>query len=165
MALDATLDTCLLLLPSDLISRVFFYINQASLLMRPVNVSLELHHFPSWSGYPPLSTTQACEEPLKWTSVVEAAWHDLQGVIKRFDPEALATLELVLDIYNSGDHQWGKALQRLVFRPSGAGSSRWRERPSGSWVPTSGKNRWKGATNDSLFIEFLDQYENCLLSC
>jgi hypothetical protein len=34
---------------------------------------------------------------LKWTSVVEAAWHDLQGGIKRFDPEALADLELVLD--------------------------------------------------------------------
>jgi len=48
------------------------------------------------------------KNPLKWTSTVEAAWHDLQGGIKRFDPEALAALELVLDIYNSGDHQWGQ---------------------------------------------------------
>ena len=45
------------------------------------------------------------KNPLKWTSTVETAWHDLQGGIKRFDPEALAALELVLDIYNSGDHQ------------------------------------------------------------
>jgi len=36
--------------------------------------------------------------------------------------------------------------------------------PSGSWVPASGQNRWKGAPNDSLFIEVLDQYENFLLS-
>ena len=48
------------------------------------------------------------KNPLKWTSSVEAAWHDLQGGIKRFDPEALAALELVLDIYNSGDHQWSQ---------------------------------------------------------
>jgi hypothetical protein len=40
---------------------------------------------------------------LKWTSVVESVWHDLQGNIKCFDPEALAVLELVLDIYNSDD--------------------------------------------------------------
>jgi hypothetical protein len=48
------------------------------------------------------------KNPLKWTSVVEAAWHDLQGRIKRFDPEALAALELVLDVYNSGDPQWAQ---------------------------------------------------------
>jgi hypothetical protein len=48
------------------------------------------------------------KNPLKWTSTVEAAWHDLQGGIKLFDPEALAALELVLDIYNSGDHQWAQ---------------------------------------------------------
>jgi hypothetical protein len=48
------------------------------------------------------------KNPLKWTSTVESAWHDLQGGIKRFDPEVLAALELVLDIYNSGDHQWGQ---------------------------------------------------------
>ncbi len=44
--------------------------------------------------------------PLKWTSVVEASSHDLQGGIKRFDPEILAELELVLDVYNSDDPQW-----------------------------------------------------------
>jgi hypothetical protein len=38
------------------------------------------------------------------------------------------------------------------------------ERASASWVPTIGKNLWEGATNDSLFTEFLDQYQNCLLS-
>jgi hypothetical protein len=27
--------------------------------------------------------------PLKWTSTVESSWHELQGAIKRFDPEAL----------------------------------------------------------------------------
>ena len=43
-------------------------------------------------------------DSLKWTIVVEAVWHDLQGGIKCFDPEALAALELVLDIYNSDDH-------------------------------------------------------------
>ncbi len=48
------------------------------------------------------------KNPLKWTSTVESAWHNLQGGIKRFDPEALSALELVLDIYNSGDHQWGQ---------------------------------------------------------
>ena len=48
------------------------------------------------------------KNPLKWTSTVEAAWHHLQGGIKRFDPEVLTALELVLDIYNSGDHQWGQ---------------------------------------------------------
>ncbi len=48
------------------------------------------------------------KNPLKWTSTVEAAWHDLQGGIKRFDPEALAALDLVLDIYNSGNHQWAQ---------------------------------------------------------
>jgi hypothetical protein len=48
------------------------------------------------------------KNPLKWTSTVEAGWHDLQGGIKRFDPEALTARELVLDIYNSGDHQWGQ---------------------------------------------------------
>jgi uncharacterized OB-fold protein len=48
------------------------------------------------------------KNPLKWTSVVEAAWHDLQGGIKRFDPEALTALELVLDVYNSGDPQWAQ---------------------------------------------------------
>jgi hypothetical protein len=37
------------------------------------------------------------KNPLKWTSTVEAAWYDLQGGIKRFDPETLAALELVLD--------------------------------------------------------------------
>ena len=37
------------------------------------------------------------KNPLKWTSTVEAAWYDLQGGIKRFDPEALTDLELVLD--------------------------------------------------------------------
>ena len=48
------------------------------------------------------------KNPLKWTSTVESSWHDLQGAIKRFDPEALAALELVLDVYNSGDHQWAQ---------------------------------------------------------
>jgi hypothetical protein len=48
------------------------------------------------------------KNPLKWTSVVEATLHDLQGGIKRFDPEALAALELVLDVYNSGDLQWAQ---------------------------------------------------------
>jgi len=55
-----------------------------------------------------MSFDKHVKNPLKWTSVVEASWHDLQGAIKRFDPEALAALELVLDIYNSGDHQWGQ---------------------------------------------------------
>jgi hypothetical protein len=27
--------------------------------------------------------------PLKWTNTVESSWHELQGAIKRFDPEAL----------------------------------------------------------------------------
>ncbi len=27
--------------------------------------------------------------PLKWTSTVESSWYELQGAIKRFDPEAL----------------------------------------------------------------------------
>lgn len=27
--------------------------------------------------------------PLNWTSTVESSWHELQGAIKRFDPEAL----------------------------------------------------------------------------
>jgi hypothetical protein len=35
-------------------------------------------------------------------------WNDLQGGIKRFDPEALTVLELVLDAYNSGDPQWAQ---------------------------------------------------------
>jgi hypothetical protein len=48
------------------------------------------------------------KNPLKWTSVVEATWHDLQGGIKCFDPEALSTLELVLHVYNSGDPQWAQ---------------------------------------------------------
>ena len=48
------------------------------------------------------------KNPLKLTSTVESSWHDLQGVIKRFDPEALAALELVLDVYDSGDHQWAQ---------------------------------------------------------
>ena len=48
-----------------------------------------------------LSFGKHVKNPLKWTSVVEAAWHDLQGGIKRCDPEALAALELVLDVYNS----------------------------------------------------------------
>ena len=48
------------------------------------------------------------KNPLKWTSVVESVWHDLQGGINRFDPEALAGLELVLDVYNSDDHQWSQ---------------------------------------------------------
>jgi hypothetical protein len=55
-----------------------------------------------------MSFSKHVKNPLMWTSVVEAAWHDLQGGIKRFDPEALAALELVFDIYNSGDHQWGQ---------------------------------------------------------
>jgi hypothetical protein len=46
--------------------------------------------------------------PLKWTSTVESSWHERQGAINRFDPEALVALELVLDIYNSGDHQWAQ---------------------------------------------------------
>jgi hypothetical protein len=40
--------------------------------------------------------------------VVEAAWYDLQSWIKRFDPEALAVIERVLDVYNSGDPQWAQ---------------------------------------------------------
>jgi hypothetical protein len=48
------------------------------------------------------------KNPLKWTSSVESSWHELQGAIKRFDPEALTVLELVLDVYNSGDHQWAQ---------------------------------------------------------
>jgi hypothetical protein len=52
------------------------------------------------------------KNPLKWTSVVESAWHDLQGGIKRFDPEVLSALELVLDkvldVHNSGDPQWAQ---------------------------------------------------------
>ena len=32
------------------------------------------------------------------------------------------------------------------------------------WSPVTGQNRWKGSPNDSEFLEFLDQYENCLLS-
>ncbi len=46
------------------------------------------------------------KNPLKWTSVVEAVWHDLQGGIKRFDPKVLVELDLVLDVYNSDDPQW-----------------------------------------------------------
>ena len=38
------------------------------------------------------------KNPFKWTSTVESSWHDLQGAIKRFDPEALAALELLLDV-------------------------------------------------------------------
>jgi hypothetical protein len=50
------------------------------------------------------------KNPLKWTSVVEATLHDLQGGIKRFNPEVLAALELVLDVYNSGDPQWAQSV-------------------------------------------------------
>ena len=45
------------------------------------------------------------KNPLKWTITVESSWYDLQGVIKRFDPETLPVLELVLDVNNSSDHQ------------------------------------------------------------
>ena len=55
-----------------------------------------------------MSFNKHVKNPIKWTSVVESAWHDLQGGIKRFDPEALAALELVLDVYNWGDHQWAQ---------------------------------------------------------
>ncbi len=50
------------------------------------------------------------KNPLKWTLTVESSWHDLQEVIKRFDPEDLAVLELqvVIDVYNSDDHQWAQ---------------------------------------------------------
>ncbi len=34
------------------------------------------------------------KKPLKWTSVVEVVWHDLQGGNKRLDPEALVALDL-----------------------------------------------------------------------
>jgi hypothetical protein len=55
-----------------------------------------------------MSFNKHVKNPLKWTSVVEAAWHDLQGGIKRFDPEDLSFLELVLDVNNSGDPQWAQ---------------------------------------------------------
>ena len=45
---------------------------------------------------------------LKWTSVVESDWHDLQVGIKLFDPDDLDALELVLDVYNFGDQQWAQ---------------------------------------------------------
>ncbi len=48
------------------------------------------------------------KNPLKWTRVVEVSCHDLQGGIKRFDPEVLTALELVLDVYHSGDPQWAQ---------------------------------------------------------
>jgi hypothetical protein len=35
-------------------------------------------------------------------------------MVKRFDPKALAALELVLDVYNSGDHQCITARSLLV---------------------------------------------------
>jgi hypothetical protein len=47
-----------------------------------------------------MSFDKHVKNPLKWTSVVESAWYDLQGGIKCFDPESLADLELVLDVYN-----------------------------------------------------------------
>ena len=46
-----------------------------------------------------MSFNEHAKNPIKWTSVVESAWHDLQGGIKRFDPEALTVMELVLDVY------------------------------------------------------------------
>ena len=46
--------------------------------------------------------------PLKRTSVVETVGHDLQGGIKRFDPEALAALERVLDVYNQSKNTGGQ---------------------------------------------------------
>ncbi len=36
-----------------------------------------------------MSFVKHVNNPLKWTSTVESSWHELQGAIKRFDPEAL----------------------------------------------------------------------------
>ena len=36
-----------------------------------------------------LSFGKHVNNPLKWTITVESSWHELQGAIKRFDPEAL----------------------------------------------------------------------------
>jgi hypothetical protein len=58
------------------------------------------------------------KNPLEWTSTVESSWHELQGAIKRFDPEALAALELVLDVYNSGDNQWAQWATRFYEQHS-----------------------------------------------
>ncbi len=57
-----------------------------------------------------------------------------------------------------------KALQRSVFSLTDTVRVLAGECPTGSYVPATGRDRWKGAPNDSLFIEFLDLYENCLLS-
>ena len=56
------------------------------------------------------------------------------------------SLALALSINNQQLLQWGRHVME------------------GFWVTTSGQNRWKGSPNDSLFIEFLDQYKTCLLS-
>ncbi len=36
-----------------------------------------------------MSFVKHVNNPLKWTSTVDSSWHELQGTIKRFDPEVL----------------------------------------------------------------------------